>query len=142
MTTIAVRAGVMAADRLLDGWQAVGKIFRLKDGSLLGGAGNYDDILETVAWLNAGAKPDARPEIPADANDFVLLDRDGAIYWLTDPFLRRVLVTEQFYAIGTGSKVALGAMDMGASAKRAVEAACRYDESTGLGVDVVKVKRK
>jgi len=142
MTTIAVRAGVMAADRLLDGWQAVGKIFRLKDGSLLGGAGNYDDILEIVAWLNAGAKPDARPDIPADVNDLVLLDTDGAIYWLTDPFLRRVKVTEDFYAVGTGAKVALGAMDMGASAKRAVEAACRYDESTGLGVDVIRVKRK
>ena len=44
-------------------------------------------------------------------------------------------------AIGSGSEYALGAMAMGASAKRAVQIASRFDPSTGRGVTVAKVRK-
>jgi hypothetical protein len=143
VTTVAWKAGEIAADRQADGWLSVGKLFRLKDGSVIGGAGFYDEIVEVVAWINAGAKPEEKPALPdrPDGSDFIIACPDGKAYWLTSPFLRRVELLDPFIAIGTGAKIALGAMAAGASARRAVEIACKYDESTGKGVNSIKVKK-
>lgn len=145
MTTVAWRAGVIAADRQLDGWMNACKLFRLKDGSILSGAGHLDDIIEVAAWINGGCKPDQKPDFsgqPKDeSTDFLVACPDGKAYWLTDPWLRRVEIRDDFYAIGSGAKIALGAMAAGASAKRAIEIACRFDEATGKGVNVIRVKK-
>lgn len=141
MTTVAYRAGVIAADRRCGEWMNVDKLFRLKDGSVFAGAGMYDEIVEVAAWLAAGAKAADKPEVDAGGSNFMLACPDGTAYWFTTPFLRRVQILDPFYAIGSGAAVALGAMAAGASAKRAVEIACRYDEGTGKGVNVMRVQR-
>lgn len=141
MTTCAWRAGAIAADRMLDGWMNTGKLFRLKDGSVLTGAGNMDDIIEVAQWINGGCKEDAKPALDKNETDFLLVRPDGKAYWLTEPWLRQVEILDEFYAIGSGAKIALGAMAAGASAKRAVEIACRYDEGTGKGVNVIRIKK-
>ncbi len=43
-----------------------------------------------------------------------------------------------FYAIGSGFEIALGAMEMGASAKKAVEIAIKYDGCCGGKVRILK----
>lgn len=141
MTTAAIRAGVIAADRQLDGWMHTGKLFRLKCGSVLVGAGNYDDVIEVVKWMNEGSKEDKKPNLDGKETEFLLLRRDGKAFWLTVPFLRPVEVLDEFIAIGSGAQFALGAMAAGASAKRAVEIACRFDQQTGKGVNVIRVKK-
>jgi hypothetical protein len=144
MTTIAWKNGVIAADRQLAGWQMVNKLFRLKDGSVVGGAGYFDDVHEIARWLDAGAKEATRPPLtegPDNTSDVIVATPDGKAYWLTWPWLRRVEVLDGCIAVGSGAKAALGAMYAGASAKRAVEIACRLDESTGKGVNVIRVKK-
>jgi ATP-dependent protease HslVU (ClpYQ) peptidase subunit len=144
VTTIAYRAGVIAADRQVDSWMNACKLFRLKDGSVLAGAGHFDEVIEVVAWFNAGCKEGTKPVLdddPDNSTDFVLACPSGIAYWLTSPFLRRVEIKDPFYAIGSGAQVALGAMAAGATPKRAVEIACQFDQATGKGVNVMRVKR-
>lgn len=141
MTTVAWRAGVIAADRKVDSWMNVGKLFRLKDGSILSGCGNYDDIVEVAHWLRHGAKDDAKPDLARNESDFLIAKPNGSCVWLTDPFLRQVVVLDEYIAIGSGAQFALGAMAAGASSKRAVEIACRFDPLTGKGVNVIRVKK-
>jgi 20S proteasome alpha/beta subunit len=45
-----------------------------------------------------------------------------------------LVVDQPYYAIGSGSPFALGALAQGASAKEAVEAAAKSDPFTGMGV--------
>lgn len=145
MTTVAWRAGWVAADRLVDGWMESGKLFRLKDGSVLTGAGYLDDIVEVAAWINAGCKAAAKPDgLSADKEErsgFLLARPDGKAFWLTQPWLRQVEITDEFFALGSGADYALGAMAMGASARRAVQIAMRFDPNTGRGINAIRVKR-
>ena len=138
MTTIAYKDGVLAADRLLDEWLDCPKIFALKGGAYVAGSGNYDDIVEVVAWLKGKQADAERPAITPDENDLLYVDGTGA-YWLTDPFLKKVKITDPFYAVGTGAKYALGAMASGKTAIEAVAIAMKFDANTGGGIDSITV---
>jgi hypothetical protein len=142
MTTIAWKNGQLAADKRLDQWMTTCKIFKLPDGSHIAGAGMFDDVIEVAAWFSAGCPPETKPQYAEDNTDLLLMSPDGACYWLTDPFLRKQKVAEEYYAIGSGAKYALGAMAAGKSAKEAVLIASRYDPDTGNGVDVVRSRKK
>ena len=141
MTTIAYDGKTLAADRQMGGWMNVGKIFKLKDGSYAAGAGNnFDAIRRIVAWLIAGSKQDARPEIrEQDAPDLLIVDKHGVCNWMTWPYHEGPVITEPFFAVGSGSEYALGAMASGMSARRAIEIACRFDAHSGKGIDAVRV---
>lgn len=144
MTTVVWRAGVIAADRLMDDWQEAGKLFRLKSGAVLSGAGNYDDIVEVARWFDGGAKEDDKPVLVADEDkgtDFIVAMPDGTACWLTSPFLRLVKINEPYAAIGSGKSFALAAFAMGARPKRAIEVARMFDPNTGKGIDVIRVKK-
>lgn len=143
MTTAVWRAGVIAADRLMDSWMEACKLFRLKSGSVLTGAGNYDDIVEVAAWLDAGAKEDTKPALSTgdEGTDFLLAKPDGTAYWLSCPFLRPVRILEPYAAVGSGKQYALAAFAMGARPKRAIEIARQFDPQTGKGIDVIRVKK-
>lgn len=145
MTTIAFDGKSVAADKLCGGRYTVPKLWRLPDGSVIGGAGDYDQIVEVVAWISEGAAEDRKPRFPDDrenGSDILLVESDGKAFWLTWPYLRKVQITEKFEAIGSGSEFALGAMAMGASAQRAVQIASRFDPNTGRGVSVVHLDKR
>lgn len=138
MTTIAFDGRTIAADRLCGEVISVCKLFRIQTGEILAGAGDYSKIIEVAAWLQGEAD---KPELPdQEDTDFLLVDATGHASWLTWPWLRRVRVTEPFCAIGSGRDFALGAMAAGASAKKAVEIAARFDPSTGGGIDTLRVR--
>lgn len=143
MTTAVWRAGVVASDRLLDDHMEACKLFRLKSGDVLLGAGNYDDLVEVARWLDAGGKEDTKPEMRSgdDGTDVLIAKPDGSAYWLTMPYLRAVRITESYAAVGSGKAYALAAFEMGARPKRAVQVAMKFDPQTGKGIDVMRVKK-
>lgn len=141
MTTIAFDGKTLAADRQMGGWINVCKIFKLKDGRIAAGAGNnFDAVRCIVAWMNAGSKPADRPDIPSDdAPHILVVSKCAKLTWIMWPYHEGMPITESFFAIGSGSEYAMGAMAVGASARKAVEVACRLDAHSGKGIDVVRI---
>lgn len=142
MTTIAWDGTYLAADKQMGGRHTAGKVFPLGDGHYLAGAGYYDQIVEVVHWINQGAVEDAKPRLsPDDGSDILLVEPDGTAYWLTWPYLRRIKLNEPYASVGSGGDYALGAMAMGASARKAVSIAMRFDPYTGKGITNIKVRK-
>ena len=142
MTTIAYRDGVMAGDRRVTSHSSVEhqatKIFRRNDGALIGLAGSMPHCRAFSDWFLAGEIAEAKPVIPHDKEFEALIARpNGAVEWHCPQGWMRC--EGDVFAIGSGGRCALGAMDMGATARQAVEIACRRDTLSGDGVDVVSV---
>ena len=144
MTTIAARAGVMAADsRETDQHEALEfsfvvsdrarKLYRLPDGSIFGGADGSESIHRLLESLK---KKLSCPKIENVSG--LLLNRDKSIrlyegnVWLK--------VKEPYYAIGTGASFAMAAMHAGADAITAVKIAARMDPFSGGRVRWVKAR--
>lgn len=160
MTCIAWRGGVMACDSC---WSfgdtqvaSLIKIKRLSSGALLGGAGDNDGrAMEALLdKIKDPRKLPSRIELATTKDNFMgLLALPGkAGVWVVstgpvdemgfpkgedDDFGVWPATTMGGYAaIGSGSDFALSAMDAGASAKLAVEIACRRNLSCRLPVHV------
>jgi hypothetical protein len=126
MTTAAWDGRTLAADTL--GVQSnlkrkTSKVFRLKDGNLFAGCGEYDDVLSAREWLeNGGSKPTLK--------DFsgLLVTPEGC--FRVEHSLLRQPIAEPFTAIGSGRDFAIAAMYLGKSAVEAVDIACLYDAWT------------
>lgn len=139
MTTIAWRDGVLAADSQVthSGDESSGsrkhkckKLFRKKAFGyevIIATAGEGSPGMIFVDWYGKRSKP------PAVLNDTdftcLVLDADGL--WEFDSYCRGEKIEEPFYAIGSGAKVALGAMHRGATAREAVEISKLVDPYTG-----------
>lgn len=136
----------LGADGVCAEWIEVGKVFPVGDGSYLTGAGYYDDIVEVAHWLNNGAKEDSKPAIadrqddPKDS-DFIYVEKDGTAYWLTCPFLRKIKITNKFYAVGSGAGYALGALEAGATVEESLAIAAKYDPDTGSKYKTIKIEK-
>lgn len=141
MTTIAVKDGVMAADRQCTNtnygtkWKCKSKIWRIKPTLafpfefIVGFSGGTNDMLSMIDWFE---NPTQR--IPRTANTGgLVLKPDGSIWTFNNP-RQWMAVNEPYFAIGSGTDYARGAMAHGATAKQAVQTASRYDAFTGMGV--------
>ena len=139
MTTIAYRDGIMAADsRTTVDSEAGGsrhfrceKLYAVKGKTghavaIVGLAGESAPGLVFLDWYRSGAKTGDARLLDGEA-DFtaLVLTRKGLFEY--DKWCRGERVQERFYAIGSGAKAALGAMHMGADARKAVMVACRVD---------------
>lgn len=132
MTTIAFRDGVLAADTaIIDRGcycgQAV-KIFRSSDGKMGGLAGCLGDSALFRDWFLTGADGEA-PEFKDDDSEGLLVHPDGKVEWI-GPGRKRFPMVAPFHCIGSGYRLALGALHAGASATRAVEIAAAVDNQT------------
>lgn len=153
MTTICYRDGVMAADtRVTVTCEAGGarafrceKLYRVKvkQGrrevpAIVGLAGGSFDGLAFLDWL-VGATPEPPQRLIEGEAEFsaLVLNKHGLFEY--DKWCRPDRVLEKFYAIGSGSKAALGAMHMGASARRAVAVACRIDPYTAAPIVTMRL---
>lgn len=138
MTVIAVRDGVMAADSRATNGDVpyrCEKIYRIGR-QLVGAAGDNNACLAYVRYFR-GEK--VEPEELKGAHALVLSPGGLFIYEETtaaDPVL------EEFFAIGCGSDAALGAMQYGASAIQAVDAACRWNVQCGPPVVHLTLKKR
>ena len=154
MTTIAYKDGLLAADsRCTIDTDAGGarvfsceKLFRkevLRDGKLqeviLATAGDASPGMAFVDWYGSGLPP---------IDNFVLGDADFSVLVLThdglfeyDQWCHGIKILDPIYAIGSGTKAALGAMHMGAGPKKAVEIACLIDPYTAGPIVTMRLKK-
>ena len=146
MTTIAVRDGVMASDSRCERYAVVGtyqKLFRRPYG-IVGYAGNIQDTEALLRWYDAGAsidKPLPRFVIYKDEEPsctLLILENSGAIKFVSR-YLHVETLEDEFFAIGSGSEIAMGAMAHGASAEEAIEIAIRLNPGTGGPIRVERL---
>jgi hypothetical protein len=130
MTTIACNHEMIAADSQSTHNGLICKeikIFRTNNG-LVGMAGDSQEGLAFLNWFNGGDKPDVGEEFEA-----IALTPKGDILWYGHRLIPEK-ITSPYYAIGSGSHVAIGAMCMGASPKEAVQHACKWTHESCLPV--------
>jgi hypothetical protein len=132
MTTIAYRNGILAADsRVTVSSEAGGdrtfqceKLFR----KMIPGP---DGTVEEVIFATAGDS----------TSGMVFVDWYGSGHEApVTQWCRGMQIKDEFYAIGSGCKLALGAMEMGAGALKAVEIAGRRDPYTAGPFTTMRLK--
>lgn len=145
MTCLVFRDGVLAADvRSLDIWTPAGDCPKIgKRGKLLYGAAGETAFVQVfidwvsgpdfITWLESDGKDPypmlAKPEKDRDTNGFVILPDNSILRFESGcPPYR---MTAPFFAFGTGNWIALGAMEAGADAVKALQAAQKWDVGTG-----------
>lgn len=133
MTTIAYRAGILAADSQgtdddHGGRTKTTKIFKIRD-CIAAFAGDVAEGHVFMKWLRKGKPEDEKPTFDKDEFEGVTLDANGLWFW--DWNFIPVPLEDEFCAIGSGAAFAIGAMEAGASAIEAVEIAIRRDTGSG-----------
>ena len=124
MTVITIKDGVLACDSGATAYGVhvgtVSKARRLGDGSVVAVSGH----MEQASHLLSQMEQDGRAEIAGDEVCAAWLMPDGGIRVLDGPCPEWAEIEAPFFALGSGSALAYGAMAAGASAERAVEIAC------------------
>ena len=146
MTTIAWDGVSLAGDKQLstNGWKSRGTKVQKAGKYLLGYSGPADAGVAMLEWFVSGHKKETFPAIQAnrDTNCTLLVvdtkHKAGEARILRyDCSPSPLVVEEPRYAIGTGREIALTAMFLGKTAEEAIEVASLFDDSTGMGVDVL-----
>jgi hypothetical protein len=90
---------------------------------------------QLVLWFENGANPEQWPDIQNtdDWARLIVASKRKCVIYEKTPIPMKVL--DKFSAWGSGRDFALGAMAMGADARRAVKAASRFDILSGMGVE-------
>jgi ATP-dependent protease HslVU (ClpYQ) peptidase subunit len=119
------RGGLICNDK-------VQKVRRLKDRRIMGVAGNPFDIDALEEWLNNGGD---FPTLQNDEEfDLLVLELDGRVF----SYAKHGRRSEELVpiAIGSGTDLAVGAMEAGASPEEAVSIACRRHTECGGEITV------
>jgi len=138
MTVIAWDGVTLAADKQASSngmIRTVTKIFKLPDGSLFGGSGDFAFILQMYEWLQDGEK---FPEAQRDKDDWqpcFVISREGVFVYERAPCPIRY--EDFFFASGSGRDFALAALHCGKTAREAVELACKLSYECGNGIDTL-----
>jgi hypothetical protein len=139
VTTIALKAGIMAADTwATDDCTAtnVRKLVRLANGDAAGGAGDLAPVGRALAWLMGEQNGD-----PPDITGAQVLFTVKGVPYIADGGWPGVEVIGPA-AIGSGAQGALVAMKLGTNAEKAVEAVIGVDPSTGGSVQTLEIGAK
>lgn len=132
MTTIVYRDGILAADTaVFDRGTYCGqatKIACAPDGSIGGGAGALGDVARFLDWLCDGKNGPA-PEPVDDCTECFWVDPDSRAWWAHKGSCATELKGD-YFAIGSGFQLAMGALAMGATAIEAVNICCELDSMT------------
>jgi hypothetical protein len=156
VTTIAYRAGVLAADSRAtitteSGGERMTRCEKLFRKTVKKGRRNHEVIIATagesapglvfVDWYGSG-QPPPHQLIEGDADFTCLVLTDDGLHEFDKYCRGERVVHPDFYAIGSGAMAALGAMHAGASAKRAVEIACLVSPGSGPPVVTMRLRPK
>lgn len=138
MTTIAYRDGKLAADTLStangvrDDYGP--KVWRI--GQVIGAAcGSRGLCLKFRDWVAGGMDGDCPFEGADDGNGIIVTPEHVVCFGSSGPWP----VSQAYYAIGSGYQLAMGAMEMGATAEQGVQVAMKWDCSTGGDVQVISL---
>lgn len=149
MTTIVIRDGILAADTMiLSGGRAYGtmrKIARSRDGWWAAGAGDAAVISAFLKWIETRSLGLIKPPFKGlpeawDKSGMLLMDLSGSMYFYEGHSI--VSFNAPFAAEGSGSDIAIGAMEMGADAIEAVRVAIKHDPASGGEIEYVKAGNK
>ncbi len=156
MTTIAYHRGIIASDSQVtvesEGggarnfatrklFPATVDIKGAKTDVILATAGeSAPGSLFVEAWGSGKTLTECRELFTYSEADFSILVVSPEGLFEVDKWCVLEPVYEPFYAIGSGAKLAMGAMEAGASAQKAVEIACRRDPYTALPVVTMRLK--
>lgn len=147
MTTIAANKTQIAADRQLTHssgikFKSASKLFSFEHPAIykapfvVGLCGDMDLALEVLEFFR-------NPEtfkLPKNYRgaEFLVLTGDKKLYTFADP--RKWLpIGDKFYAIGSGSHFAMGAMGAGKTPEEAVRIASKLDRGSGMGVSTINL---
>lgn len=137
MTTIAYRDGALAADSLStanglrDGMGV--KVWRVGE-ALVSACGSRSLCLKFRAWVAGGMEGQSPFEGTEEGNGIVATPARVICFgqhgsWPVDA---------PFYSLGSGYQIAIGAMEMGATAEQAVSCAIKHDIGSGGEITVLK----
>lgn len=147
MTTIAWDGHTLAADRC--SWsggarRAVRKVYKVTAPDsrrfLVAFAGDGSFALRVLAWMRGEAeRPNPHDFCPLEKIDHqcALVIDEKLRTWQLGNSLHYSRMRERIYAYGGGQDFAWGALEAGATAKRAVEIAIKRSDYAGLGVDCI-----
>jgi hypothetical protein len=110
------------------------KVFKLKGGQLFGGSHSSEDIERLYQSLIKNQPPPKLEDIAG-----LLINQRGHIMLYEGNIWQRIKMP--YYAIGSGSIIAFGALDAGASALEAVRIACRRDPWSGGKISSVRLHK-
>lgn len=147
MTIIVWDGNTLAADKLsVQGGlcRTITKI-RVINGHLCGIAGSADYGVLLWDWYAKGADIDKYPPNQKDDNNWcsllVITPRKKILGYDRSPI--PIDFTENVqYCMGSGAECAYGALEHGANAREAVEAAIKYCTGCGNGVDVLEFNKE
>lgn len=160
MTTVAYKNGIMACDsRCSDEDRHMTKcekIYRLKSGALLGICGDDDtreleQLLDGVYTSTDLPSRESLAELKLEGAYLLVLPNEEVWniviecreFSNTDEWLGGARqIKEEFAAIGSGSHLAIGAMEFGASAEEAVECAAKWDLYSAPPIQTLELKQK
>lgn len=140
MTTIAYKDGVIAYDSRVTRGDLItdddcDKCIE-RDGVrffLSGALCDYEALVAAYFGVAPSGKVDASAIVLDDGNlMMVAIDDDDGLW-------KSPIKPDRPYAIGSGTPYAFAAMDMGASAEKAVEMAARRDTSTGGKIRTLRI---
>ncbi|MER8792494.1 hypothetical protein NKH71_32625 [Mesorhizobium sp. M0983] len=141
MTTIAYKDGVMAADsRAFPGHSGyIGtkmKIRRLPDGRLIGASSGRAGACEAILdWYVAGADIKNTPHsVDRDDLHLLVVHPDGCAQIASHRWTLTGMLSNPYFAIGSGAKHAQAVLEFGGTPEQAVEVACKLDWGSGLPV--------
>lgn len=136
MTTIAYRDGMLAADTQtsFSGIRCADQRKIHREGRLLTGfSGTSTNYERFRSWVRDGMSGDFDSR---GGNVFILPPSGPAVIWGDGDYPWRE--PSEFWALGSGEHLALGAMSAGATAEEAVRIAMRWDNATGGEITVLR----
>jgi hypothetical protein len=150
MTTIAFRDGIVAFDSRFsedNGTITPPGLIKAQPGRrhrvIYAWAGIHSEALTVVRKIEDMATPPWRRKrsvklgLKDDETEIVIVTADNEVF--TIDYRGWYPVRLPFLALGSGKDAALGAMYMGATARRAVAVACLVDATSGPPVNILKV---
>jgi hypothetical protein len=141
MTTIAWDGVTLAADRKRSLWGTpmpavkIFRGFRKGEEMLFGLAGDSGECVHYRRQVFGLA-----PTIEYRNIAIICIDGERRV-WHADESMLWVPITLPWWAVGSGSDYALGAMAAGQPARRTIEIASKLDKDTGLGIDILRFSR-
>ncbi len=118
----------------------VDKLWAIPSVGLIGCCGEIGAMVRVVDWLMEGGSRKKAPNLPDDCEfEAIIVSPEGEVLHY-DRHLVPIQVVNELHAIGSGRKLALGAMMAGASADKAVQIACQYDNGSREPVRMIHLQ--
>ena len=133
MTTAVYRYGVLAADSgMFDRDCYCGDVVKVRKSGLylMTAAGSMACVLKFFEWVGRGL-PESKDDRPRLSENFegLCVNSYGDVTWYGEDLIGQP-VKSPYIAIGSGFKIAMGALAVGATAQQAVEVCCDLDVYT------------